>query len=416
MKSTLFANRNFTLLYLGQLVSLFGDWFKTIALIGVTYSLHPSASAVGGMFIASVIPVLFGGIIMGPLVDRWNKKSLMITVDILRFFFSMGIIMGAFIANIWVVYLFITLSSLVSSLFSPARASMLPELVGKEKIVQATSSFALLNSVAMAVATGLGGIITDWIGPYSVLWFDAASYLVSAVCILFISYKWIKPESKVRIPYMKQVMEGIHFVKSRPQLVSVFHLQFWRDFCLGYVYILFSLYVLQELGAGNSGVGVGYSVTAIAYIIGAFFIKGYFKKTPFNESAFFKIYFPFNILYGIGLGVTFSMHNWGLFLALLLVTNIFQSGVNIITETSLLTYSDASIRGRVYASWLSMSRLAYGLALPLFSAFGDMIPIAQGGKILTVILVISTLVLIAYLKSRLTKQQQETQPDLPIGG
>jgi MFS family permease len=416
MKTSLFANRNFTLLYLGQLISQFGDWFKTIALIGVTYSLYPHASAVGGMFIASVMPVLFGGIIMGPLVDRWNKKKLMISVDLIRAVFSAGVILGAWLQNIWIVYLFITLSSTVSALFSPARASITPELVGKDQIVKATSSFALLTSVAMAVATGIGGIVTDWVGPYAVLWYDAASYIVSAIFIFFIKYEWTKPEAKVRVPYLKQVMEGIQYVKSRPQLVAVYNLQFWRDFCLGYVYILFSLYVLEELQAGNTGVGVGYSVTAIAYIIGAFFIKGYFKKKPFDDTAFFKIYFPFNILYGVGLGVTFSIHNWGLFLALLLVTNIFQSGVNIITETSLLTYSDATIRGRVYASWLSMSRLAYGISLPLFSAIGGLIPISHGGKVLTVICALSTLVLIAYLKSRLLKQQSENQPDLPIGG
>jgi DHA3 family macrolide efflux protein-like MFS transporter len=416
MKTSLFANRNFTLLYLGQLISQFGDWFKTIALIGVTYSLYPHASAVGGMFIASVMPVLFGGIIMGPLVDRWNKKKLMISVDFIRAVLSTGVILGAWLQNIWIVYLFIALSSTFSALFAPARASITPELVDKEQIVQATSSFALLTSVSMALATALGGFVTDWIGPYAVLWYDAASYIFSAVCLMFIRYNWTKPETKVRVPYLKQVMEGIHYIKSRPQLVAVYNLQFWRDFCLGYVYILFSLYILNELQAGNSGIGIGYSITAVAYIIGAFFIKRYFKKKPFDDSAFFKIYFPFNILYGIGLGVTFSVHNWGWFLALLLVTNIFQSGVNIITETSLLTYSDATIRGRVYASWLSMSRLAYGISLPLFSAIGGLIPISQGGKLLTVILAVSTLVLIAYLKSRLLKQQPESQPDLPIGG
>ncbi|MBL0387806.1 MFS transporter [Tumebacillus sp. ITR2] len=417
MKSSLFANRNFTLLYLGQLVSLFGDWFKTIALIGVTYALYPHASAVGGMFIASVLPVLFGGIIMGPLVDRLNKKKIMIYVDIARSLLSAAVIYGAWVQNIWIVYIFIAASALVSSLFAPARATMLPELVGKDKIVQATSSFALLNSVAMAVATALGGFVADWVGPYAVLWYDAASYLFSAVCIYFIQYAWTKPsEAKARVPYLQQVKEGIVYVKNRPQLVAVYNLQFWRDFCLGYVYILFSLYILNELQAGNSGIGIGYSITAIAYIIGAFFIKRYFKKKPFDDTAFFKIYFPFNILYGIGLGVTFSIHNWPLFLAFLLVTNIFQSGVNIVTETSLLTYSDPSIRGRVYASWLSMSRLAYGIALPLFSAVGEWIPISQGGKLLTVIIALSTLVLIGYLKSRLARLQAEHQPDVSIGG
>jgi MFS transporter, DHA3 family, macrolide efflux protein len=384
------------------MASQFGDFFKTVALIGITYALVPSAGAVGGMFMVSVLPVLFGGIFMGPLVDRWNKKHLMIGLDLLRAVCTLGIIWGTSMQSIWVIYVFIALSSLFSAAFVPARSAIMPELIKEASIVQATSSFAVMTSIAMLAGSALGGFLADWVGGITVLYLDALSYVISALCLFGMSYTPAeKKPSTVSSSYLQKVREGLEFVKGKPQLVSVFGLQFFRDFCLGYVYILFALFILNELQGTNEEIGIGYSMTAVAYLIGASFIKRYFKQRKFDDRAFFKIYFPFNILYGIGLGVMFNVHNWYLFLFVLLVANIFQSGVNVVTETSLLTYSTPEIRGRVIASWLSMSRLAYGISLPIFSVMGNQIPSGVGGYLLAAICVLSSVCLTFYLKSKL---------------
>ncbi|ARU61762.1 hypothetical protein CBW65_12550 [Tumebacillus avium] len=400
-----FKNRNFTLLYYGQMISLFGDWFKTIALISVIYAIVPNAASIGGLFIASVLPVLFGGIVMGPFVDRWNKKHLMIWVDILRVFSTLGIIAGVMLANIWVIYVCIAFGAFASAAFAPARTSMIPEILKEKNLIAATSSFALLTSTTMVLASALGGFLAQWIGAVNILYFDAFSYVVSAVFIGLMKYQPLEKPVNKRPPYLQQVKEGIDFVKKCPQLVGVFWLQFFRDFCLGFIYILFPLYVLNELKAGDAGVGIGYSVTAVAYIIGAFLLKQYFKKRKFDDSSYFKIYFPANMLYGIGLGCMFIIHNWYLFFAVMLLANIFQSKVNVITETSLMTYSKPELRGRVVATWLSMSRLAYGISLPLFSAIGGFIPSAIGGWMLAAICVVSAAVLMLWLKGKLQSGQ-----------
>ncbi|WP_157729593.1 MFS transporter [Tumebacillus algifaecis] len=406
-----FKNRNFTMLYFGQMVSLFGDWFKTIALISVIYAIVPTASSIGGLFIASVLPVLFGGIMMGPFVDRWNKKRLMIWVDILRTISTLGIVAGVMMENIWVIYACISFGAFASAAFAPARTSMIPEILKEQNLIAATSSFALLNSTMMVLASAIGGFLTQWVGAVNILYFDAFSYLVSAVFIALIKYTPMEKKSAARLPYLQQVKEGIEYVKKCPQLVSVFWLQFFRDFCLGFIYILFPLYVLNELQAGDAGVGIGYSVTAVAYIIGAVLLKQYFKKRKFDDSSYFKIYFPSNMLYGIGLGCMFIIHNWYLFFAVMLLANIFQSKVNVITETSLMTYSKPELRGRVVATWLSMSRLAYGISLPLFSIIGGYIPSAIGGWMLAAICVVSAAVLFLWLKGKLYRESvgEETQ-------
>lgn len=404
---SLFHNRNFTLLYLGQLVSLFGDWFRGVVMIVILYELHPSAATVGGMFIATILPTLFGSIFVGPFVDRWNKKRIMIWSNLLRFVLTLMIVYGVYLQNIWLIYALIVASSLVSAAFQPARTAMVPEIVEEKQIIKATSSFAILNSITMVVASALGGFVADWVGPYPIMYFDAFSYLFAAVCIVLMRYHPQPTEVKVRPPYWQQVREGYDYVRATPQLVAVFWITAARDFVLGYVYILFAIFILEVVQTGNTGMGIGYSMTAVAYLIGAWLIKWYFKKKPFDESAFFKIFFPCHIIYGVGLGVMFSMTGWYWFLVALVVTYIFSQGVNIIAETSLMTYSRADNRGRVVASWLTASRLAYAISLPLFSVIGVYIPTHIGGYILTGVCVISALLVSPWLKAALGDRAKE---------
>ncbi|TCP55557.1 putative MFS family arabinose efflux permease [Tumebacillus sp. BK434] len=404
---SLFRNRNYTMLYLGQLVSLFGDWFRGVVMIVVLYDLHPSASTVGGMFIATILPSLFGSIFVGPLVDRWNKKKIMIWTNLLRFVLTLGIVWGVYLADIWVIYGLMVISSIISAAFQPARTAVIPEIVQENQIVKATSSFAILNSVTMVVASALGGFVADWVGPYPIMLFDAFSYLFAAFCIWLMRYQPLQKEVKQRLPYWQQVKEGYDYVRATPQLVAVFWITAARDFVLGYVYILFAVFILEVVQTGNTGMGIGYSMTAVAYLIGAWLIRWYFKSKPFEESAFFKIFLPCHIIYGVGLGVMFSMTGWYWFLVALVVTYIFSQGVNIIAETSLMTYSRADNRGRVVASWLTASRLAYAISLPLFSVIGGYIPIAVGGYLLTAVCVISALCVYPWLKARLTSQMKE---------
>ncbi|ARU61759.1 hypothetical protein CBW65_12535 [Tumebacillus avium] len=404
---SLFRNRNFTLLYVGQLVSLFGDWFRGVVMIVILYDLHPAASTVGGMFIATILPTLFGSIFVGPFVDRWNKKNIMIWTNLLRFVLTLAMVYGVYLQNIWVLYGLIVVSSLVSAAFQPARTAVIPEIVEEKQIVKATSSFAILNSVTMVVASALGGFVADWAGPYPIMLFDAFSYLFSAICIVLMKYQPQQKEVKERPPYWKQVREGYDYVLATPQLVAVFWITAARDFVLGYVYILFAVFILEVVQTGNTGMGIGYSTTAVAYLIGAWLIKWYFKQKPFDESAFFKIFLPCHIIYGVGLGVMFSMTGWYWFLVALVVTYIFSQGVNIIAETSLMTYSRVDNRGRVVASWLTASRLAYAISLPLFSVIGGYIPIHVGGYILTAVCVISALCVYPWLKTALGTQVKE---------
>ncbi|MFD2171691.1 MFS transporter [Tumebacillus lipolyticus] len=411
-RPSLFRNRNFTMLYLGQLVSQFGDWFRTVIMLVILYELHPSEAAVGGMFIASTLPMLFGSILVGPLIDRWNKKHIMITVDILRFFTLMLVIYGVEQKSLWIIYICSAIASLFSSAFQPARTAIIPEVIDSQDTVRATSSFAILTSITMVTASALGGFAADQIGALPILWFDAISYLVSALFISLMSYRPRVRVAKAHVPYFKQIKEGLDYVKGSPQLLSVFWITFARDFVLGFVYILFSIFVLEVVQAGNTGMGVGYSVTAIAYLLGAWLIKWYFRKKSFSDESFFKIFFPFHLLYGIGLGVMFSMTSWFWFLFVLVVAYIFASGVNIIIETSLMTYSKAENRGRVVASWLSSSRLAYAISLPLFSAIGGYIPTHLGGYLLTFICALSALILFIWLRAKLKQHPTATKPGL----
>src|SRR5213078_334763 len=77
-------NRNFRLLYIGQTISQLGDWFNTVAVYALLLDLTGSATAVAWMLIVQMLPIGIVGPLAGVVVDRLNRRRIMITADVLR--------------------------------------------------------------------------------------------------------------------------------------------------------------------------------------------------------------------------------------------------------------------------------------------------------------------------------------------
>src|SRR5512137_674691 len=111
--------RNFFLLWFGQLISVIGDWVLVIALPFYTYNLTGSALASGGMFIVSTLPRLALGSVAGVFVDHWDRKRTMIVADILRVLLTLLLILVRSRDGLWLIYASAFLESLVSQFFNP---------------------------------------------------------------------------------------------------------------------------------------------------------------------------------------------------------------------------------------------------------------------------------------------------------
>ena len=128
------ANGPFSALWVGQLVSLFGDRVHQVALAFLVLETTGSALAVSLVFAAATLPNLVLGPIAGTLVDRWDQKQVMVVSDLLRAAVVVLIPVAA-VTHVWLVYPLVFVLTSVSIFFRPARTAVLPRIVRDDELV-----------------------------------------------------------------------------------------------------------------------------------------------------------------------------------------------------------------------------------------------------------------------------------------
>lgn len=208
-------NRNFLFLWIGQLISQFGDCLAAMALIGLVYTnqtgnLNTSSVAYAKLFFFIIIPVFIIGPIAGVYIDRWNRKYVMITCDIIRGLLVMSIpIFWIFTQNMLLVYLIVFLIYSSTRFFLPSKLAIIPEIVSEDKLLAANSLTTVTRSIAFIFSFVLAGVLVKWVGWQISFYIDAATYIISAVLISMINLTNVIKELKEDISIAKDVFKEV---------------------------------------------------------------------------------------------------------------------------------------------------------------------------------------------------------------
>ncbi len=179
--------RNFALLWFGQLISLTGDYVLIVALPFYTYQLTGSVLATGVMFLVQALPGLFLGSLAGVFVDRWDRRWTMIASDLLRAGVLLFLLLVRSRDLVWIIYVVAFTEQLISLFFIPAKGAIIPNLVEEQHLMAANSLNSTSDAITRLVGPPLGGALLALLGLSSTVFIDSASYLVSAVMILLIA-------------------------------------------------------------------------------------------------------------------------------------------------------------------------------------------------------------------------------------
>lgn len=219
----LLRNRNFSLLWTGQLISFFGDRLHQVAL-GVLVLQRATLLDVGLVFAATAIPSVFLGPLAGALVDRWNRRITMIVCDLVRGAMVL-LVPLAINVHIALVYLIALAVATIGLLFRPARMSTVPLIVDEDQLVAANSASSLNETLAdllgyPVAATIVAALGAPLIGAAFVL--DAATYLVSAVLIwaMAVPRQELGGEPFSARAIWREMGEGWHFLTHQAELFA----------------------------------------------------------------------------------------------------------------------------------------------------------------------------------------------------
>jgi MFS family permease len=219
----LVRNRNFSLLWVGQLVSFFGDRVHQVA-IGVLVLQRATPLDVGIVFAATAVPNVFLGPLAGALVDRWNRRTTMIACDLVR----AGLVLLVPLAinvHIGLVYALALAVATVGLLFRPAKTAIVPLIVAEARLVTANSASSVNETLAdllgyPVAAAIVAGLAKGLIGAAFVL--DSATYLVSAVLIwgMVVPAQELNAEPFSVRAILREMREGWRFLIHQSELLA----------------------------------------------------------------------------------------------------------------------------------------------------------------------------------------------------
>ena len=156
--------RNFAFLWLGQVISLIGDWVLFVALPFYVYSLTGSTLATGIMFIVQTIPRIFFGSVAGVFVDRWNRRRTLLIAELAQAIALVPLFLVHSQQWIWIVYIFAFVESTISQFFIPAKSAIIPTLVDEEHLLAANSLNSMSQELTRLVGPLLGGLLLGLLG------------------------------------------------------------------------------------------------------------------------------------------------------------------------------------------------------------------------------------------------------------
>lgn len=374
LKASLFKSRNFILLMTGQNLSAFGDWFRTIAVIGLIYEVTGRASSLSLLFICSTVPMIVVSTLCGPLIDKYSRKKIMIWTDLLRFFIGLGFVFVITLnLHLSFMYVLLAINGLGSGVFLPARSTIIPEVVNTEQLTRANSILATTFSASMLLATGLGGVITEILPLEVIFLIDAFTFLISGILIsgIKITNRSAANLSKQSQSYFKSIQEGFKIIKRTPIVQSGLWILMSREFALSIINVIFSLYVLKVVSEGNIGLGLAYLASGIGQIAGGITLAKYFKKTALTIK-FYKTWSTLSLVFlGVMHCLSYQQPIFLVFLAIVVLANLWYSPIEVLYSTNMMTFVKDEIRGRVFAAAISLSRTFYILGFVLIGIIGD---------------------------------------------
>lgn len=379
---SLSKNKNFILLLISQNLSAFGDWFRTIAAIGLIFEITGKAGNLSLLFISSMIPMILVSTFCSPLIDKYSRKVIMIGTDFLRLFIGLGfVVIVLFDLNLNIMYILLALNGACSGFYFPARSTIIPELINNEQLTRANSILATSFSSSMLLATGLGGLIAEILSVEYIFLIDAVTFLISGILIVFIKTSTKKVNSSINktssnTSYFQSINESFKIIKNKPIIQSGLWMLMTREFALSIINIIFSLYILSVVKEGNFGLGLAYLASGIGQIIGGITLAKYFKKKSLTVK-FYKTWSTISlIMLGLLHCLSYQQPAFLMFLFFVVLANLWYSPIEVLYTTNIMTNVKEGMRGRVFATALSLSRSAHIIGFILVGIIGDVLSVS----------------------------------------
>src|SRR5580658_6852986 len=373
------GNRNYRYTWIGQVVSEIGDHFNNIAVFSLALANTRHGLVVRGNMMERAIPAVLAGPIAGVLLDRLDRKRVMIASDAVRAIVALGFIFAIQRHSTWLLYFLSALLMFASPFFTSGRSAILPSIATPDELHTANSLTQTTGWTTLAIGTFLAGASVASFGYQWAFVGNALSFVVSAACIsrLFLPGDAFRPkrhaltEADVVRPW-HEYTEGLRYMRAHPLIFGIALIGVGWATGGGAAQILFSLFGEVVFNRGPAGIGEVWGCAGIGLLIG-----GGFAYWLGDHISFRGYKYTISICYIVH-GATYiifsQMQNFYIALLFIALSRAAVAVSSVLNMSQLLSHVSNEYRGRVFSTMESMqwsvmmlSMTAAGIASQYYS-------------------------------------------------
>lgn len=373
-------NRNFFLLWQGQLISRIGNEAHYVALAFWVKHATGSATLMGAFMMAATIPRVLLGPFAGAFTDRHTRRGIIVVADILCGISVVSLAALLFIIPeetdflLWWMFIVTVVVATFGSFFGPAFSAAIPDIVPTEKIAAANSANAASNQISGFVGLGAGGVLFRILGAPLLFLYDGLSYLIAGLFSSFTTIPQNLPEKKqtareaihqVRL----DVVEGFRYVWGKPGMRSLFLFAAALNFFFTPIAVLMPFFVEDSLKSTSDWMGYMMAGMGVGALLG-YAAAGWIKLKPavLSKAMVGSIILMSGSILVIGM-VTSPLQG----LIVLFLSGILNGYININIATILQTTTPSDIRGRIFGMLITISSGLTPIAMGLSGIVADLV-------------------------------------------
>ncbi len=346
---------NYFLLWQGQMVSVLGDALYELALGFWILSETGSPAMMGTLLAASTLPRVLISPFAGVIVDRVDRKKLLVLMDLIRGIFVIFVGIAAYLGfiQVWMVFAAGIILGICAAFFNPTTNSILPDIVPKSTLVQANSYLGMARTGTEFAGYSMGGILLKALGAPTMFLTNGISYLFSAFTEIFIKVPKTDRQEQ-QFHFWADMKEGVTFVKGFKGLRNLIFIAAVINF-----FCRIATVAIVPLFNNNPDLGKSKYGLALGALLGGMFI-GMISTSivNFKAESKFKLLMTSGILSSICFAIFPYFKNFAVMLLILVVTGVFNAILNVMINVSVQLTVPKSMRGKIFALMTVTSSLS----------------------------------------------------------
>jgi MFS family permease len=383
--------------------SAIGTYLAALALSVDIFDRTGSGAWLAALLIADFLPIVVIGITLGPLVDRLSRRRLMILSDLVR---AATFAALPFVERPGLIVLLAAVNGIATGFFRPAAWAGFPNLVGEDDREQATSLLSTVEHVAWMVGPVLAGALLAIQGTDVAYWFNAATFLLSALLVARIPAASLRSDDPITKGHWEDLRAGLGLVFHSRPLLTVLVAWNVSAFATALVNVAEVPLVKDELDGGNIGLGLLVGATGLGLVVGSFFAASALQRLGMRS-----LYAGSLLVMAVGFGIASASPTVAVAAVLAAFATIGNGAAIVCNQLLVQEGAPDAMRGRALAVLMSTYYGVLGLAM----AGGGLLVDGAGARAAwavagVVYLLATILALVLTQSARETRSSESAEP------